>query len=82
MLRHGDVGVPGWQPIPYGARVEAEASVGGGYTIPTRMRGGWWYGTERYTPDDASVFRVRGARFMQDAIPRGRIRDPQPLDVR
>lgn len=62
MLRHGDVGVPAWQPISYGTRVEAEASFGG-YTIPTRLRGGWWYGTERYAPDDARVFRVRSARF-------------------
>lgn len=62
MLRHGDVGVPTWRPIPYGVRVEAEASFGG-YTVPIRMRGGWWYGTERSTAADASVFAVRAARF-------------------
>jgi hypothetical protein len=62
MLRHGDVGVPAWQLIPYGTRVEAEAAFGG-YTIPTRLRGGWWYGTERYTPDDANVLRISAARF-------------------
>lgn len=62
MLRHGDVGVPAWQPVPYGVSVEAEASFGG-YTVPTQVRGGWWHGSERYTPSDASVFRVRAARF-------------------
>ncbi len=33
--------------IPYGAVVEEEGTFGG-YTIPTRVRGGWWYGTDRY----------------------------------
>ena len=33
-----------------------------GYTIPTRVRGGWWYGTERYDPAGASLLRVLDAR--------------------
>jgi hypothetical protein len=62
MLRHGTEGVAAWQPIPYGVRVEAETQFDG-YTLPTRMRGGWWYGSERQTPDDASVLRLTAARF-------------------
>jgi hypothetical protein len=62
MLRHGDLGVDRWQPIPYGVEVEAEATFQG-YTIPTRLRGGWWYGTDRYDPAGASVLRVLGASF-------------------
>jgi hypothetical protein len=62
MLRHGDIGVPAWQAIPYGVRVEAE-TLFGGYAIPTRVRGGWWYGTERGTAHDASLFTVTNARF-------------------
>ncbi len=33
--------------IPYGAVVEEEGTFGG-YTIATRVRGGWWYGTDQY----------------------------------
>jgi hypothetical protein len=62
MLRHGDVGVERWQPIPYGVEVEEEATFGG-YTIPTRLWGGWWYGTERYDPAGASILGVLGASF-------------------
>ena len=62
MLRHGSIGVPAWQAIPYGIRVEAEMSFGG-YAIPTRMQGCWWYGTERYTANDASQFSVTNAQF-------------------
>ena len=61
MLRHGNVGVDSWQPIPYGVEVLADATFGG-YTIPTRLRGGWWYGTERYDPAGASLLRVLDAR--------------------
>ena len=60
--RHGDVGVESWQSIPYGFDVEAEGTFGG-FTIPTRVRGGWWYGTDRYDPDDAAVFVVSSADF-------------------
>ena len=63
MERHGDVGVDSWRPIPYGVEVESEAAFGG-YTIPTRLRGGWWYGTERYDPDAAARLRVTGASFV------------------
>ena len=33
--------------IPYGGVVEEERTFGG-YTIPTRLTGGWWYGTDQY----------------------------------
>lgn len=33
--------------IPYGATI-TEGRAFGGYTIPTRITAGWWYGTERY----------------------------------
>lgn len=64
MTRYGDVGVDSWCPIPYGVAAEAEATFNG-YTIPTRLRGGWWYGTERYDPAKASVLAVVGATFRQ-----------------
>lgn len=63
MLRHGDVGVDSWQAIPFGVRVEEETTFDGD-TLPTRLRGGWWYGTERYVPSEASVFEVVGWRVV------------------
>lgn len=60
--RHGNVGVPSWQGIPYGVRVEQERTFEG-ITIPTRVRGGWWYGTERYQGEDAGVFEVTGVSW-------------------
>lgn len=62
MLRYGDVGVESWQLLPYGVEIEEEATFGG-YTIPTRVRGGWWFGSERYSPFEASVFQVLSAAF-------------------
>lgn len=48
MPRWGNLTEDGsYREIPYGGVVEAEQSFGG-YTIPSRMRVGWWYGTERY----------------------------------
>jgi hypothetical protein len=34
--------------VPFGVAVEEEQAFGG-YTIPSRLRGGWWYRTERYS---------------------------------
>lgn len=62
MRRYGNVGVPDWQEIPYGFAVEREETFGG-YTIPTKLRGGWWYGTERYVAEEASSFTVHDARY-------------------
>lgn len=61
MERHGDVGGSGWGPTPYGMALESETTFDG-CTIPTRLRGGWWYGTGRHDPDDASTLEVRDAR--------------------
>jgi hypothetical protein len=63
MLRHGDVGVDSWRALPYGVEVLEEASFGG-YTIPTRARGGWWYGSERASAAGASEFKVVAADFL------------------
>lgn len=62
MKRHGNVDVPGWRPIPYGFAVEEEASFNG-YTIPTHVRGGWWFGTERFRADRASAFHIHTIRY-------------------
>jgi hypothetical protein len=35
------------QYIPYGITAESERTFGG-YTVPSRLAAGWWYGTERY----------------------------------
>lgn len=60
--RWGDVGVPAHRLLPYGFAVEEEATFEG-VTIPTRLRGGWWYGTDRYDPDAAATFTIRSATF-------------------
>lgn len=62
MERFGDVGVDSWQPIPYGVEVVEEGTFDG-YTIPTRLVGGWWLGSPRYDPSRAGVFRISGASF-------------------
>ncbi len=62
MQRYGNVGTPDWSLIPYGFATESE-SVFGGYTIAGRVRGGWWYGTDRYKPEAASSFTIHGAHF-------------------
>jgi hypothetical protein len=36
-----------FQEIPYGIVAEEERTFGG-HTIPSKLRGGWWYGTDRY----------------------------------
>lgn len=60
MARYGDVGVETWQLIPYGFAVEEEQTFDG-YTIPSVLRGGWWYGTDRYDAAGASRFRIHEA---------------------
>lgn len=62
MRRYGNVGVPDWQPLPYGFAIEREATFGG-YTIPSRLRGGWWFGTDRYDPAAASTFEILDAHY-------------------
>jgi hypothetical protein len=60
--RWGDVGVDHFQRIPYGFSVEGEDTFGG-VTIPTRIRGGWWYGTERFDASAEATFVVTDAQF-------------------
>lgn len=62
MLRHGDVGVESWQPIPYGVEVLEESELGG-VKLPRRVRGGWWYGSERYDEAEASDFEIVSAEL-------------------
>jgi hypothetical protein len=46
--------------IPYGGPVEAEGTFGG-YTIPTRAKAGWWYGTDQYL--EVIHLTVESARY-------------------
>lgn len=62
MLRWGDVGVPAHQQIPYGFKVVAERDFDG-YTIPSELEGGWWFGTDRFDPERASRFVIAEAVF-------------------
>jgi hypothetical protein len=48
MQRWGEVGDKrGYDYIPFGIVVHEER-IFGGYTIPSSMSAGWWYGTDRY----------------------------------
>ena len=62
MQRYGNVGAPDWDLIPYGFATESESEFGG-YTIASRVRGGWWFGTDRYDPASASFFHIHDAVF-------------------
>ena len=62
MARYGNVGTPDWALISYGFTTESE-TVFEGYTIPSRIRGEWWYGTDRYEPEAASFFAIQDAQF-------------------
>jgi hypothetical protein len=62
MERWGDVGRDGFGLIPYGFAVEQHRTFEG-ITIASRVRGGWWYGSDRYDPDAASVFSFVAATF-------------------
>lgn len=57
MERWGDVLGGSWQRLPYGFGVDEEATFGG-VTIPTRLTGGWLYGTDRFDPASAASFSV------------------------
>jgi hypothetical protein len=49
-----------YQLIPFGSRFSAERTFNG-YTIPTEIRAGWWYGTERFR--DTFHIAVESAQF-------------------
>jgi len=62
MQRHGNEGRSDWGPTPYGFEVLDEATFSG-YTIASRLLGGWWYGSERYKEEDCSEFVIESAEF-------------------
>jgi hypothetical protein len=62
MERHGNEGRTDWGPTPYGFAVEAESTFEG-YTIPSQLRGGWWYGSEHYDEAGASEFTLTDATY-------------------
>lgn len=66
-LRWGSTGTENhrFQPIPYGMIVDRSQTVDG-YTLPVEMRGGWWYGTDRYI--ESIVMKIGDARFLAHAI--------------
>ncbi|MGJ5676213.1 MAG: DUF6920 family protein [Nostochopsis sp.] len=48
LLRWGDQTDNGsWKYIPFGVEFQAEQKFGG-FTIPSEVKAGWWFGTERY----------------------------------
>lgn len=62
MERYGNEGRKDWGTTPYGFTVEAEKAFGD-YTIPTKFRGGWWFGTSRFVEGDASDYEIVDARY-------------------
>jgi hypothetical protein len=59
--RYGNQTADGrYQYIPFGVEADDEGTFGG-YTIPTRVRAGWWFGTERY--EEEFRFGVTGAAY-------------------
>ena len=36
-----------WQYITFGGEVQAEKTFGG-YTVPSKISAGWWFGTDKY----------------------------------
>jgi hypothetical protein len=57
MQRWGNPGNPEFRYEDFGGVVEEEGTFGG-YTIPVRMRIGWYYGTERFE-SEGEFFRVK-----------------------
>ena len=58
-------GNPGGAPFgryPFGVRVEAESSFGG-ITIPSVIRAGWWWGTDRQHEGEFFRAEITGAVF-------------------
>jgi hypothetical protein len=62
MLRWGQDDDGTARPLPYGFRADAERTFGG-VTIPTRITGGWHYGTDRFDLGVAASFTVLAAQF-------------------
>lgn len=70
--RWGNPGGREFSLVPFGAMIEAERAFGG-YTIPSRLRVGWYFGTERFESEgeffrcsiDEAVYRSQGAETYQ-----------------
>ena len=61
MERWGEIGDKReYDYVPFGIAVHEERAFGG-YTIPSRMSAGWWYGTDRYV--ESVRWTVEEARF-------------------
>lgn len=63
--RPKEVILPRWEDslrafVPFGVVIEEEQKFDG-YTIPSRLRGGWWYGTEQY--NEFVRFTIEQAMF-------------------
>jgi hypothetical protein len=56
MPRWGNAGGGPYRLIPFGALVEQSGTFGG-FTIPTRLRVGWFFGTDRFN-SEGEFFRV------------------------
>lgn len=65
LQRHRD---GSWSPAPFGLAVEAEQTIEG-YTIPSRLRGGWSYGKPETEPTIA--IELTHAHFLPPKSPRG-----------
>ncbi|HEY0134289.1 MAG TPA: DUF6544 family protein [Nannocystis sp.] len=59
-LRWGDPDRVGHRLVPFGGHVEEERSFDG-YTIPSRLRLGWFFGTDRFEPE-GEFFRATISR--------------------
>jgi hypothetical protein len=50
MLRWGDPEGRGFSALPFGSTAEEERTFGG-FTIPSKLRAGWYFGTDRFETD-------------------------------
>jgi hypothetical protein len=54
--RWGNPDAEGWRELPFGGHLDAERTFDG-LTVPTRVRGGWWFGEDRYE-SEGEFFRA------------------------
>lgn len=62
MLRFGNESRADWGLTPYGFTVKEEKTFDG-YTIPSKLRGGWWYKTSQFSELNASEFEIVNAEY-------------------
>ena len=53
-----------WMPMPFGAEFSEERTVQG-YTVPTKYRAGWHYGTEQWTEGEFYRAELKDIRFIE-----------------